>query len=58
MKPITNYLAGAIAVITGLLVTPGIHDFIVGLASKNPYLAILVPALLSIAALYHNPKAA
>ena len=56
MTNLTHYVAAGIAAIAGLLCVPGIHDYLVSVAGKDQYLSVIIPAVLSIAALYHNPK--
>ena len=45
-----------IAAGAGILCMPGIHDMLMAFAAKNPYLTVVIPALLAVAALYHDPK--
>lgn len=58
MKSITHAIAGAAVLLVGVLCMPGVHDYLISLAGKNSYAAIIIPALLGLAALYHNPKKA
>ena len=56
MKTVTHALAGGIVVITALLCSPAAHPILDSLAARSPYLAVIIPAVVSLAALYHNPK--
>lgn len=55
MKTLTHSLAASIVALAGFLCIPAVHTALVALAAKNSYLAIIVPAGLGVAALYHDP---
>ena len=56
MKTLTHAVAVGIVVIAGVLCSPAAQPILKGLAAHSPYLAIIIPALVSLAALYHDPK--
>lgn len=56
MKVLTHCISATIVSVTTILCMPGIHDTLLVIAHKNPYLTTIIPAILTVAALYHTPK--
>ena len=56
MKKVTHAFGGLIAFATGILLLPPVQGLLKTYAGKDPRLMVIIPAVLSLVALYHNPK--